>query len=239
MADEISQETGERKIQLDSSWLQYLESEFSQEYMLSLKNFLQKEKKQGKQIYPPGDLIFNAFNSTPLDKVKVVILGQDPYHGPGQAHGLCFSVLPGVQIPPSLKNIYKELKSDLGIEPASHGYLQSWAEQGVLLLNAVLTVERFNAASHQGKGWELFTDKVVKVLNDQRQDLVFLLWGSYAQKKGQIIDRKRHHVLQSTHPSPLSAHRGFLGCRHFSQTNIYLEQKGQPGINWALPEEPA
>lgn len=239
MADEISQETGERKIQLDSSWLQYLESEFSQEYMLSLKNFLQKEKKQGKQIYPPGDLIFNALNSTSLDKVKVVILGQDPYHGPGQAHGLCFSVLPGVQIPPSLKNIYKELKSDLGIEPASHGYLQSWAEQGVLLLNAVLTVERFNAASHQGKGWELFTDKVVKVLNDQRQDLVFLLWGSYAQKKGQIIDRKRHHVLQSTHPSPLSAHRGFLGCRHFSQTNIYLEQKGQPGINWALPEEPA
>jgi len=237
MADEISQETGERKIQLDASWLQFLESEFSQDYMLSLKSFLQQQKKQRKQIYPPGEFIFNALNSTPLDKVKVVILGQDPYHGPGQAHGLCFSVLPGVQIPPSLKNIYKELKADLGIEPASHGYLQSWAEQGVLLLNAVLTVERFKAASHQGKGWESFTDRVVEVLNEQRQDLVFLLWGSYAQKKGKIIDRNRHHVLESTHPSPLSAHRGFLGCRHFSQANAYLEMKGAGVINWALPDE--
>ena len=237
MADEIAQEAGEKKIQLDSSWLQYLENEFSQDYMLSLKNFLQQEKKQGKQIYPPGELIFNALNSTPMDKVKVVILGQDPYHGPGQAHGLCFSVLPGVQIPPSLKNIYKELKADLGIEPASHGYLQSWAEQGVLLLNAVLTVERFKAGSHQGKGWETFTDKVVEVLNDQREGLVFLLWGSYAQKKGQIIDRNRHHVLQSTHPSPLSAHRGFLGCKHFSQANAYLDKNDAGEIVWEVPDE--
>lgn len=204
--------------------------------MQALRAFLQAEKKQGKQIYPPGELIFNALNTTPFDRVKVVILGQDPYHGPGQAHGLSFSVMPGVPAPPSLQNIFKELEADLGIARASHGCLQSWAEQGVLLLNAVLTVEKFKAASHQGKGWERFTDRIVAELNKKREQLVFLLWGSYAQKKGQIIDRDRHLVLQSTHPSPLSAHRGFLGCRHFSQANAYLEKQGLEPIDWALPE---
>lgn len=223
-----------RQVKLDASWLQHLEAEFDQDYMQSLRAFLRTEKTAGKQIYPPGELIFNALNSTPLDKVKVVILGQDPYHGPGQAHGLCFSVLPGTAIPPSLVNIYKEIQADLGIPPASHGNLQSWADQGVLLLNAVLTVERAQAASHQGKGWERFTDRIITVLNEQRKGLVFLLWGSYAQKKGQIIDRKRHLVLQAPHPSPLSAHRGFLGCRHFSKANDYLVRTGQEPINWAL-----
>ena len=225
-----------RHIKLDASWLDRLETEFSQDYMHTLRAFLKQEKARGKQIYPPGELIFNALNSTPFDKVKVVILGQDPYHGPGQAHGLCFSVLPGVAIPPSLVNIYKEIEADLGIPPAGHGCLQSWADQGVLLLNAVLTVEQFRAASHQGKGWERFTDRVVAELNDNREHLVFMLWGSYAQKKGQIIDRYRHLVLQSTHPSPLSAHRGFLGCRHFSKANDYLIKTGQGPIDWQLPE---
>jgi len=234
----VSTQVG-RKIQLDPSWLQFLEGEFSQDYMINLRQFLRQEKAGGKHIFPPGKLIFNALNSTPLDKVKVVILGQDPYHGTGQAHGLCFSVMPSVQVPPSLQNIYKELEADLGIAAAHHGYLQSWAEQGVLLLNAVLTVERSKAASHQGRGWEIFTDRVVQVLNDQRDGLIFLLWGSYAQKKGKIIDRSRHHVLQSTHPSPLSAHRGFLGCRHFSQVNAFLKGSGQDPIQWALPENPS
>jgi uracil-DNA glycosylase len=180
-------------------------------------------------------LIFNALNSTPLDQVRVVILGQDPYHNPGQAHGLCFSVLPGVAPPPSLLNIYKELERDLGLLPPAHGCLQSWAEQGVLLLNAVLTVERFKAASHQGKGWERFTDRIVSVLNERKDGLVFLLWGAYAQKKGQIISRKRHLVLESAHPSPLSAYRGFLGNGHFSKTNIWLGEHGQAPINWQLP----
>lgn len=228
----------ERKkdIQLEASWLAELEDEFEQEYMQKLKSFLRQEKAAGKQIYPPGNQIFNALNITPLNRVKVVILGQDPYHGPGQAHGLCFSVQPGVDIPPSLINIYKELQSDLDIAPASHGCLTSWAEQGVLLLNAVLTVERSRAASHQGKGWEQFTDKVVHVLNDKCEGLVFLLWGSYAQKKGHFIDRQRHLVLQSPHPSPLSAHRGFLGNRHFSQVNTYLQEHGKVPVNWKLPD---
>lgn len=226
-----------QEIKLEASWLEHLQGEFRQEYMQSLRLFLRQELAQGKQIFPPGELIFNAFNTTPLGKVKVVILGQDPYHGPGQAHGLCFSVLPGVAIPPSLLNIYKEIKADLGIEPASHGNLHSWAQQGVLLLNSVLTVEKLKAASHQGRGWERFTDRVVEVLNEQCEQLVFLLWGSYAQKKGQIIDRNKHLVLQSTHPSPLSAHRGFLGCRHFSQTNDFLVKSGQEAINWELPPE--
>ncbi len=224
-------------IQLQASWLAELETEFQQDYMQKLKAFLQAEKAAHKQIYPPGNLIFNALNTTPFDQVKVVILGQDPYHGPGQAHGLCFSVLPGVDIPPSLINIYKELQADLGIAPAIHGCLSHWAEQGVLLLNAVLTVERARAASHQGKGWEQFTDKIVHCLNDKRQGLVFLLWGSYAQKKGQFIDRQKHLVLQSAHPSPLSAHRGFLGNRHFSQTNDYLIRQGKTAIDWQLPEQ--
>jgi len=225
-----------KEVQLDASWLKHLESEFNLDNMQDLRNFLKQEKRLGKQVYPPSDLIFNAMNTTPFDQVKVVILGQDPYHGPGQAHGLCFSVLPGVKVPPSLVNIYKEIKADLGIETAQHGYLQSWAEQGVLLLNAVLTVEKAMAASHQGKGWERFTDRIVSELNEKREHLVFLLWGSYAQKKGQFIDRDRHLVLQSTHPSPLSAYRGFLGCRHFSQTNAYLQKTGQQAVDWALPE---
>ncbi len=225
----------ERSVNLEPSWLEHLQAEFSQDYMLALRQFLKNEKAQGKQIYPPGELIFNALDSTPFDKVRVVILGQDPYHGPDQAHGLCFSVLPGVRIPPSLLNIYKEINQDLAISMPEHGYLQSWAEQGVLLLNAVLTVEKAHAASHQGRGWERFTDKVVSLLNEKREHLVFLLWGSYAQKKGQIIDRDRHLVLQSPHPSPLSAHRGFLGCKHFSQANAYLVKTGQRPIDWSLP----
>jgi len=229
-------DSGKRQVRLEQSWLDHLGEEFDKDYMRSLRAFLKQQKQMGKEIYPPGDLIFNALNTTPFDKVRVVILGQDPYHGPGQAHGLCFSVLPGVATPPSLGNIYKEIQADLGINPPGHGCLLPWAEQGVLLLNAVLTVEKFKAASHQGKGWEQFTDRVVAVLNEKRENLVFLLWGSYAQKKGQIIDRKRHQVLQSTHPSPLSAHRDFLGCRHFSQTNEYLTRTGQQPIDWALPE---
>jgi len=229
-------DSGKRQVRLEQSWLDHLGEEFDKDYMRSLRAFLKQQKQMGKEIYPPGDLIFNALNTNPFDKVRVVILGQDPYHGPGQAHGLCFSVLPGVATPPSLGNIYKEIQADLGINPPGHGCLLPWAEQGVLLLNAVLTVEKFKAASHQGKGWEQFTDRVVAVLNEKRENLVFLLWGSYAQKKGQIIDRKRHQVLQSTHPSPLSAHRGFLGCRHFSQTNEYLTKTGQQPIDWALPE---
>lgn len=224
-----------RRVQLEASWQEALQAEFEQDYMQQLRAFLQQEKLAGKQIYPPGPLIFNALNSTPLDRVRVVILGQDPYHNPGQAHGLCFSVLPGVDPPPSLLNIYKELQRDTGFVPPAHGYLQSWAEQGVLLLNAVLTVERAKAASHQGKGWERFTDRIVSILNERKEGLVFLLWGSYAQKKGQIISRKRHLVLESAHPSPLSAHRGFLGNGHFSKTNAWLQKHGQPVIDWQLP----
>lgn len=229
---------GERKIQLESSWYQVLQEEFSKPYMQDLRGFLQREKQAGKQIYPPGALIFNALNSTPLNQVKVVILGQDPYHNPGQAHGLCFSVLPDIDPPPSLLNIYKELQRDLGIKPPGHGHLQHWASQGVLLLNAVLTVERFKAASHQGKGWELFTDRIVNVLNEKGVDLVFLLWGSHAQKKGQHISRTRHLVLESPHPSPLSAHRGFLGNGHFSRTNQWLVDHGKTPIDWQLPQSP-
>ena len=224
-----------RPVQLDPSWQALLQDEFGLDYMQQLRAFLQQEKQAGKQIYPPGPLIFNALNSTPFDKVRVVILGQDPYHNPGQAHGLCFSVLPGVAPPPSLLNIYKELQRDVGFVPPAHGYLQSWAEQGVLLLNAVLTVERSKAASHQGKGWERFTDRIVGLLNEHKEGLVFLLWGSYAQKKGQYISRQRHLVLESAHPSPLSAHRGFLGNGHFSKTNSWLQQHGKAPIEWQLP----
>jgi uracil-DNA glycosylase len=186
-------------------------------------------------IFPHSSHWFHALETTPLSSVKVVILGQDPYHQPGQAHGLCFSVKPGVSIPPSLLNIYKELKTDLGIEPVRHGYLESWAQQGVLLLNAVLTVEQNQANAHQGKGWEQFTDKVIATINAQRQNVVFMLWGSYAQKKGAVIDTDKHLVLKAPHPSPLSAHRGFLGCQHFSQANDYLQTHGQPPIDWQLP----
>lgn len=226
-----------REIQLHPSWQAALEDEFAADYMIRLRAFLKSEKAAGKHIFPPGREIFNALNSTPLDTVKVVIIGQDPYHGPGQAHGLCFSVKPGVRVPPSLQNIYKELHNDLGIEIPRHGYLQSWAEQGVLLLNATLTVEQGRAGSHQGKGWEQFTDRIIARLNE-RQGLVFMLWGSYAQKKGAAIDRARHLVLQSPHPSPLSASRGFFGNRHFSRANAYLQQQERPSISWQLPVQP-
>lgn len=223
-------------IRLEPGWLAQLEGEFSQPYMGQLKTFLRDEKRKGKVIYPAGAEYFNAFDHTPIDQVKVVILGQDPYHGPGQAHGLCFSVPAGIKPPPSLVNIFKEIEADLGIAAASHGCLLHWADQGVLLLNSVLTVEQGRAASHQGKGWETFTDRVIHVLNDQRDGLVFMLWGAYAQRKGAFIDRERHLVLQSPHPSPLSAHRGFFGCRHFSRANAYLQERGVTPIDWSLPE---
>ncbi|OUR64055.1 uracil-DNA glycosylase [Methylophaga sp. 42_25_T18] len=220
------------------SWQPELRSEFDQSYMHELQDFLQTENDQNKIIYPQTSDWFHALETTPLEEVKVVILGQDPYHQPNQAHGLCFSVLPGIKIPPSLVNIYKELESDLGIKPANHGYLESWAQQGVLLLNAVLTVENSNANAHQGKGWEQFTDKVISTVNEQCDKVVFMLWGGYAQKKGAMIDTDKHLVLTAPHPSPLSAYRGFFGCRHFSQANAYLKQHGKAEINWQLPEEP-
>lgn len=224
------------RVRLEQSWRELLLPEFERDYMRSLREFLLREKQQGKVIFPAGDDIFNALNSTPFDQTRVVILGQDPYHGPGQAHGLCFSVRPGVAPPPSLKNIYKEIAADLGIPPTRSGCLQSWAEQGVLLLNAVLTVESGRAASHQRKGWEQFTDRIVALLNERREGLVFLLWGSYAQRKGEIIDRNRHLVLESVHPSPLSASRGFFGNQHFSRANSYLSAHGQTPIDWRVPE---
>jgi len=225
-----------KKVQLHESWLCRLQDQFERDYMQELRQFLLTRKRHQATIYPPGKQIFSALDSTPFDKVRVVILGQDPYHGPGQAHGLCFSVQPGVKIPPSLVNIYAEIESDLGIAPPGHGYLQSWAEQGVLLLNAVLTVERGQAGSHQGKGWETFTDAVVQLLNEEREGLVFMLWGNYAKRKGSVIDCRKHLVLNAPHPSPLSAHQGFFGCRHFSQANDYLEKNGQPPIDWSIPE---
>jgi uracil-DNA glycosylase len=223
-----------REIRLEASWKALLQDEFQQPYMQALRQFLRDEKAAGKTIYPPGPDIFNALNSTPFNQVRVVVLGQDPYHGPGQAHGLCFSVQKGVAVPPSLKNIYKELSQDLGLSLPSHGNLSHWAQQGVLLLNAVLTVEAGSAGAHQNKGWERFTDRVVGLLNERREHLVFMLWGSYAQKKGAIIDRRKHLVLQSAHPSPLSAHRGFLGNRHFSSANAYLQTHQLPPIDWQI-----
>ncbi len=225
-------------IDLPDDWLAVLGGEFEQPYMQNLKAFLAEEKAQGKVIYPHSSDWFNAFKYTPLNQVKVVILGQDPYHGPNQAHGLCFSVRPGVKTPPSLVNIYKELQSDLGIQPVNHGYLTSWAKQGVLMINAVLTVEQANAGSHQKKGWEQFTDKVIHVINEQLDGVVFLLWGSYAQKKAAFVDQNKHLVLKSVHPSPLSAHRGFFGNHQFSQANEFLVSRGKQPINWQLPEQP-
>ena len=224
-----------RELRLTDSWKQHLLGEFAAEYMASLRQFLLQEKARGKRIFPPGKLIFNALDSTDFDAVKIVILGQDPYHGPGQAHGLCFSVEPGVAVPPSLLNIYKELHGDTGFTIPAHGCLSHWAEQGVLLLNSVLTVEAGRAASHQGKGWERFTDKIIDLLNQEKQDIVFILWGAYAQKKGAMIDRRRHLVLQSPHPSPLSASRGFFGNKHFSCANEYLLSHGRSAVDWQLP----
>ena len=222
-------------IRLEPSWKARVGDWFAREDMRALAAFLRERKAAGERIHPPGPQIFAAFDATPFDAVKVVILGQDPYHGPGQAHGLSFSVPPGVPVPPSLQNMYKELRRDLGIAPPDHGWLMPWARQGVLLLNAVLTVEEGRAGSHQGRGWEGFTDHVVDVLNRDREGLVFMLWGSYAQAKGKVIDAKRHRVLRTTHPSPLSAHRGFLGCGHFSAANQYLARRGVAPIDWALP----
>jgi len=219
------------------SWQAKLEQEFEQPYMQTLTAFLRAEKTQNKVIYPPSTEWFHALETTPLDKVKVVILGQDPYHQPGQAHGLCFSVLPGVKVPPSLVNIYKELATDVGATIATHGYLESWAKQGVLLLNAVLTVEESKANAHQGKGWETFTDKIISIVNEHCDNVVFMLWGSYAQKKGTMIDAQKHLVLKAPHPSPLSAYRGFFGCQHFSQANTYLQQQGRTKIDWKLPKK--
>lgn len=219
---------------LEKSWLPYLATELEKPYMMELQSFLVAEQQQGKIVYPANDRLFAAFNLTPFDQVKVVILGQDPYHGPKQAHGLCFSVPKGVKTPPSLLNIYKELQNDLGLEIPTHGCLEHWAEQGVLLLNSVLSVEQGHAASHQGQGWERFTDHVIAQLNAHHEGVVFMLWGAYAQRKGAIIDRQRHWVLESSHPSPLSAYRGFLGCQHFSQANAYLSRHGRMPIDWAL-----
>ncbi|UTW58402.1 uracil-DNA glycosylase [Kordiimonas sp. SCSIO 12603] len=223
-------------IKLEESWKAALAPEFEKDYMKSLKAFLQAELQAGKTIFPKGSEYFSALDLTPVDKVKVVIIGQDPYHGPEQAHGLSFSVKPGVKIPPSLVNIYKEQEEDLGIKQPGHGYLASWAEQGVLMLNAVLTVQAHNAASHQGRGWEIFTDAIISELNQAHEGLVFILWGSYAQKKGKKIDRNKHLVLAGPHPSPLSAYRGFFGCKHFSKANDYLQSLGKEPINWQVPE---
>ena len=218
---------------LTGTWLQLLNDEFEQPYFKSLSTFLAAEEQAGKTIYPPSSDVFNALNHTPFESVKVVIIGQDPYHGINQAHGFSFSVQTGIKLPPSLKNIYKELSADVCMDIPEHGCLTSWADQGVLLLNAVLTVEQANAGAHQGKGWETFTDRIVQLLNEQCEGIVFLLWGSYAQKKGAFIDGEKHCVIAAPHPSPLSAYRGFFGSQVFSKTNTYLVATGQKAINWA------
>jgi uracil-DNA glycosylase len=217
--------------EIEPSWKAVLQEEFDADYFQRLKAFLIEEKRT-HTVYPPGSRIFAAFDRTPLPQVRAVIIGQDPYHGPGQAHGLCFSVPDGVRPPPSLKNIFKEIRSDLGIEPRESGNLERWAAQGVLLINATLTVRAHSAGSHQKRGWERFTDAAMRRLSEQRDGLVFLLWGAYAQRKAELIDPVRHHILQAPHPSPLSADRGFFGCRHFSQTNAYLRAQGVPEIDW-------
>ncbi|OQW69226.1 MAG: uracil-DNA glycosylase [Proteobacteria bacterium ST_bin12] len=226
--------TQQKPGQLHSTWLAVIGDELEKPYMQALRHFLKAEKAAGKVIFPPSPLIFNAFNHTPFEQVRVVIIGQDPYHGPNQAHGLSFSVPNGVALPPSLMNIFKEISTDLGVKISRNGDLTPWANQGVLLLNATLTVEQSNAGSHQGKGWEAFTDAAITALNAHREGLVFVLWGSYAQKKGAFIDESKHLVLKSVHPSPLSAHRGFFGNRQFSSINQYLIQQGQTPINWQI-----
>lgn len=229
-----------REVKLEPGWRSVLATEFEKPYMQELKKFLRAELEAGKTIYPRPSEYFAAFNTTPFDQVKVVILGQDPYHGPGQAHGLCFSVQPKMRIPPSLQNIFKELERDLKIAPPSNGTLTKWAKQGVLLLNATLTVEAHQAGSHQGKGWETFTDRAIQALSEKKTGIIFVLWGSFAQKKAALIDSRRHLILQAPHPSPLSAHRGFLGCAHFSQINDRLRSQGVAPIDWNLntPLEP-
>jgi len=225
----------EADLKLEASWKAHVGAWFERDDMRELAAFLRQRKAQGARIYPPGKEMFAAFSATPFAAVKVVILGQDPYHGAGQAHGLCFSVRPEVPVPPSLGNMFKEIERDLGIARPDHGWLMPWAQQGVLLLNAVLSVEEGRAGAHQGKGWEGFTDHVVEVLNREREGLAFLLWGSYAQAKGRVIDPRRHRVFKTSHPSPLSAHRGFLGCGHFSAVNAWLRERGQTPIDWSLP----
>ncbi|KRG78395.1 uracil-DNA glycosylase [Stenotrophomonas ginsengisoli] len=227
--------TGLEQVALEASWKARIGDWLLRQDMQALSAFLRQRKSEGATVFPPGRQMFAAFDATPFEQVRVVILGQDPYHGPGQAHGLSFSVPPGVPVPPSLLNIYKEIEADLGIARPEHGCLLPWAQQGVLLLNAVLSVEQGQAGAHQGRGWEGFTDHVVDVLNRERDGLVFMLWGSYAQKKGAVIDSRRHCVLKAPHPSPLSAHRGFLGCGHFSRANAWLQRTGQPPIDWSLP----
>jgi uracil-DNA glycosylase len=226
-------------VKLNPSWLEPLRGEFDSPYMAALKAYLVAEKTAGRRIFPKGNEWFRALDLTPLENVRVVILGQDPYHGEGQAHGLCFSVRPDVRPPPSLVNIYKEMMGDLGIPPAKHGFLEHWAEQGVLLLNAVLTVQMGMAASHRDRGWERFTDAVIRLINAKPEPVVFMLWGSYAQKKAAFVDSidrgGRHLVLKAAHPSPLSAHSGFFGCKHFSKANAFLQSHGQKPIDWALP----
>ena len=221
-------------VRIEQSWKEALKGEFDKPYFVSLVNFLRQEKASGKVIYPPGSQIFHAFDLTPVQHVKVVILGQDPYHGPGQAHGLCFSVNDGVAFPPSLQNIFKEILADMGTPVPTSGNLTRWANQGVLLLNATLTVRAHQAGSHQRKGWEEFTDAAIRALADQREHLVFILWGAYAQKKGAFIDRNKHLVLTSAHPSPLSAYNGFFGNKHFSRANEYLVAHGKEPINWEI-----
>ncbi len=219
---------------MSDCWYELLKFEFEKNYMKELRLFLKKELSH-KKLYPPMPLVFNAFKKSPFKKIKVVILGQDPYHGPGQAHGLCFSVKPPTPPPPSLINIYKELIDDIGIEMPKHGLLNSWADQGVFLLNTVLTVEAHQANSHRGRGWEIFTDKVISILNEKKENLVFFLWGSPARAKVDKIDKQKHLVLTAPHPSPLSAHRGFWGCKHFSKANAYFKKKGIEPIDWGLP----
>ncbi len=221
-------------IQIEDSWKAALTEEFEKPYFAEIRRFLQEEKAAGKIIYPPGSLIFNAFNSTPFEKVRVVILGQDPYHGAGQAHGLCFSVQHGVKPPPSLVNIYKELKDDVGFEIPKHGNLQKWTEQGVFLLNAMLTVEANQPASHQKKGWEEFTNAVIQKLSKERNGLIFILWGNFAQQKAVLIDETKHTILKAAHPSPFSAYNGFFGCKHFSKTNEILKARGEVEIDWQV-----
>lgn len=232
----VSYQAKAADVQIDPSWKKVLAEEFTKPYFAEIKNLLKKEKEDGQRIYPPGPLIFNAFNLTPFDNVKVVVLGQDPYHGKGQAHGLCFSVPNGITPPPSLINIFKEIQTDLNITPPHHGNLEAWAKRGVFLLNAMLTVRANQPASHQGIGWQQFTDKVIQTISDRKRNVVFMLWGKFAMSKSPLIDPLKHLILTAAHPSPYSASAGFFGCGHFSQANQYLQRNGIPPIDWKLDD---